>query len=90
MHHRIEEQQKKIDNSEMPGTAGARLEEELWQLKLESQSLGDQMLETKRLIEIRWESAGVQQEAGRNTEESVGGGYKCSRNKDKRMYRSGG
>ena len=43
---RIEEQQKKIDNSEMLGTAGARLEEEL-QLKLESQRLDDQLLETK-------------------------------------------
>ena len=41
MQHRIEEQQKKIDNSEMLGTAGARLEEELRQLKLESQRLGD-------------------------------------------------
>ena len=51
MHHRIEEQQKKIDNSGMLGTAGTRLEEELWQLKLESQNLGDQMLETKRLLE---------------------------------------
>ena len=45
MQHRIEEQQKKIDNSEMLGTAGARLEEELRQLKLESQRLGDQLLE---------------------------------------------
>ena len=41
MQHRIEEQQKKIDDSEMLGTAGARLEEELRQLKLESQRLGD-------------------------------------------------
>ena len=37
MQRRIEEQQKKIDNGEMLGTAGARLEEELRQLKLESQ-----------------------------------------------------
>ena len=37
MQHRIEEQQKKIDNSEMLGTAGAGLEEELRQLKVESQ-----------------------------------------------------
>ena len=45
MQHRIEEQQKKIDNSEMLGTAGARLEKELRQLKFESQSLGDQLLD---------------------------------------------
>ena len=51
MHQRIEEQQKEIDNSEMLGTAGARLEEELRQLKLESQRLNDQLLETKRLLE---------------------------------------
>ena len=51
MHQRIEEQQKKTDNSEMLGTARARLEEELWQLKLEIQSLSDQLLETKRLLE---------------------------------------
>ena len=51
MQHRIEEQQKKIDNSEMLGTAGARLEEELRQLKLENQRLGDQLLETKRQLE---------------------------------------
>ena len=59
MHQRIEEQQKKIDNSEMLGTAGARLEEELWQLKLESQGLSDQLLETKRLLEY----AGNQRES---------------------------
>ena len=47
MHQRIDEQQKKIDNSEMLGTAGVQLEEELWQLKLESQRLSDQLLETK-------------------------------------------
>ena len=41
MQHRIEEQQKKIDNSEMLGTAWARLEEELRQLNFESQRLGD-------------------------------------------------
>ena len=51
MHQRIEEQQKRIDNSEMLGTAGARLEEELRQLKLESQRLSDQLLETKRLLD---------------------------------------
>ena len=51
MHQRIGEQQKKIDNSVMLGTAGARLEEELRQLKLESQRLSDQLLETKRLLE---------------------------------------
>ena len=51
MHQRIEEQQKKIENSEMLGTVGARLEEELRQLKLESQRLSDQLLETKRLLE---------------------------------------
>ena len=51
MHQRIEEQQKKIDNSEMLGTAGARLEVELRQLKPEIQRLSDQLLETKRLLE---------------------------------------
>ena len=51
MHQRIEEQQKKIDNSEMLGTTGDRLEEELRQLKLESQMLSDQLLETKQLLE---------------------------------------
>ena len=49
MHQGIEEQQKKIDNSEMLGSAGAGLEEELRQLKHESQGLSDQLLETKRL-----------------------------------------
>ena len=61
MHQRIEEQQKNIDNSEMLGTAGARLEEELWQLKLESQRLSDQLLATKRLLEY----AGNQRESCR-------------------------
>ena len=61
MHQSIEEQQKKIDNSEMLGTAGARLEEELRQLKLESQRLSDQLLETKRLLEY----AGNQRESCR-------------------------
>ena len=59
MHQKTEEQQKKIDNSEMLGTAGARLEEELRQLKLESQRFSDQLLETKRLLEYvgnQWES----------------------------------
>ena len=51
MQHRIEKQQKKIDNSEMLGTAGDRLEEDLRQLKLEIQRLGDQLLETKRQLE---------------------------------------
>ena len=51
MQHRIEEQQEKIDNSEMQGTAWARLEEELRQLKLESQRLSDQLLETQRKLE---------------------------------------
>ena len=51
MHQRIEKQQKKIDNSEMLGTAGARLEEELRHLKLESQMLSGHLLETKRLLE---------------------------------------
>ena len=51
MQNRIEEQEKKIDNSEMLGTAGTRLEEELRQLKLESQILGDQLLENKRQLE---------------------------------------
>ena len=72
MHHRIEEQQKKIDNSKMLGTAGALIEEELRQLKLERQTKGDQLLETKRLLEY----AG-KQEAGGNIEETVGGEYKC-------------
>ena len=35
----------------MLGTAGARLEEELRQLKLENQRLSDQLLESKRLLE---------------------------------------
>ena len=51
MQHRIKEQQKKTDNGEMLGTPGARLEEELRQLKLENQRLGDQLLETKRQLE---------------------------------------
>ena len=59
MHQRTEEQQKKIDNSEMLGSAGARLEEELRQLKLESQGLSDRLLETKRLLEY----AGNQRES---------------------------
>ena len=59
MQHRIEEQQKKIDNSETLGTAGNRLKEELRQLKLESQRLGDQLLETKRQLDY----AGNQRES---------------------------
>ena len=51
MHQRIEEQQKKIDNSETLGIAAFRFEEELWQLKLESQMLSDQLLETKRPLD---------------------------------------
>ena len=51
MHQRIEEQQKKNDNNEMLGTAVARLEEELRQLKPENQRLSDQLLEIKRLLE---------------------------------------
>ena len=51
MHQKIEEQQQKIDNSEKLGTAGERLRQELWQLKLESQRLSNQFLETKRLLE---------------------------------------
>ena len=61
MQHRIEKQQKKVDNSEMLGRAEARLEEELRQLKIESQRLGDQLLETKRLLEY----AGNQRESCR-------------------------
>ena len=61
MHQRIEEQRKKIDISEMLGTAGVRLEVELRQLKLESQRLSDQLLETKRLPEY----AGNQRESCR-------------------------
>ena len=45
----------------MLGTAGARLEEELRQLKLESQRLSDQLLETERLLEY----AGNQRESCR-------------------------
>ena len=67
MQHRIEEQQKKIDNSEMLGTAGARLEEEVRQLKVESQRLGDQLLETKRQLEY----AGNQRESCRRQVETL-------------------
>ena len=67
MQHRIEEQQKKIDNSEMLGTAGARLEEELRQLKLESQRLGDQFLDTKQQLEY----AGKQRESCRRQVETL-------------------
>ena len=59
MHQRIGEQQKKSYSSEMLGTAGVRLEEELRHLKLESQSLSDQLLETKRLLDY----AGIQLES---------------------------
>ena len=61
MHQRIEEQQEKIDNIEMLGTAGDRLEQELRQLTLEGQMLNDQLLETKRLLEY----AGNQRESCR-------------------------
>ena len=61
MHQRIQEQQKRIDNSERLGTAGAWLEEELRQIKFESQRLSDQLLETKRLLEY----AGNQRESCR-------------------------
>ena len=67
MQHRIEEQQKKIDNSEMLGISGARLEEELRQLKVESQRLGDQLLETKRQLE----NAGNQRESCRRQVETL-------------------
>ena len=67
MQHRIEEQQKKIDNSGMLGTAGARLEEELRQLKLGSQRLSDQLLETKRQLEY----AGNQRESCRRQVETL-------------------
>ena len=67
MQHRIEEQQKKIDNSEMLVTAGARLKEELRQLKLESQRLGDQLLETQRQLEY----AGNQRESCRRQVETL-------------------
>ena len=49
LHEKIEGQQKKITNSEMLETAGAQLEEELRQLKLEGQSELEQLLETKKL-----------------------------------------
>ena len=83
MHQRIEEQQKKIDNSEMLGTAGARLEEELRQLKLESQMLSNCLRPNECLntLGISRSPSGT----GGNIEERVGGGYK-----DKRMYCSGG
>ena len=58
MHQRIKEQQKKIDNSEMLGTVGFRIEKVLRQVKLESQRLSDQLLKTKRLLEYavnQWE-----------------------------------
>ena len=67
MQNRIEEQQKRIDNSEMLGTAGARLEEELRQLKLEKQRLGDQLLETKRQLEY----AGKKRESCRRQVETL-------------------
>ena len=66
MQHKIEEQQKKV-NSEMQGLAGAWLEEELRQLKLESQRLGDQLLETKR----QFEYAGNQREYCRRQVETM-------------------
>ena len=56
-----------------------------WKSKIRWSIAGDQ---TATLI--RWESAGVLQEAGGNIEERVVGGYKCSRSKNKGMYRSGG
>ena len=88
MHQRIEEQQKRIDNSEMLGTAGARLEEELQQLNLESQRLSDQMLETKRLLEI----AGNQRESCKRQVEILKKESAEVTNvaETKRMYRSGG
>ena len=61
MQQRIEEKQKKIDNNEMLGTVGVRLEEELPQLKLESNKLSDKLLEIKRLLEY----AGNQRESSR-------------------------
>ena len=67
MHQKIEEHQKKIDNSEIMGTAWARLEEELRQLKLETQRLSDQLLETKRLLEY----AGNQRESCRRQVEKL-------------------
>ena len=51
MHQRMEEHQMKTDNSEMLGTAGVRLEEELRQLELEGQKLCEQLLQTERLLE---------------------------------------
>ena len=44
----IEEQQKKINNSEMMGIAGALLKKELWQLTLQDERLIEQLLETKK------------------------------------------
>ena len=70
----------------MLGTAEAQLEEELWQLKLESQKISDQLLETKRLLEyagnqqqsckrqveiLRYESAGVTNVAETKTREFI-------------------
>ena len=74
MQHRIEEQQEKIDNSEMLGKAGARLKEELRQFKTESQRLGDQLLETKRQLEYagnQWESCRRQVETLKKELEQV-------------------
>ena len=92
MQHRIEEQQKKIDNSEMLGTAGARLEEGLRQLKVESQRLGDQLLETKRQLGY----AGNQRESCRRQVETLKKELEEVTNvaetktRECRMYRSGG
>ena len=44
---KIEEQQRKINNSERLGTTRDWLKKELRQLKLESQNLHEQLLETK-------------------------------------------
>ena len=50
LHGKIEKQQRKKNNSKMLGTAGARLEEELRQLKPKGQNLHEQFIETKWLL----------------------------------------
>ena len=56
---KIEEQERKTNNSKILGTDLARLEEELRQLKLEVQRLHEQILKTKGLLV----NAGNQQQA---------------------------
>ena len=64
---KIEEQQRKTNNSKILGTDLARLEQELRQLKLEDQRLHEQTLKTKGLLV----NAGIQQEACRRQVEML-------------------